>query len=103
MNAFDVAINTLFNDSNMKTAVVHIPISSDSQSKKVNVILYRPDALINVAESFVVSSALVIEVLASDCPEVSTGDKFMIQDKLYTVQGEPKLNSNNLVWRIDLS
>ena len=103
MNAFDVAINTLFNDSNMKTTVVHIPVNSDLKSKKVNAIICHPDSFINVVDSFVVTPRLVIEVLASDCPEITPGDKFMVQDRLYTVQGEPRLKNDDLVWRIDLA
>jgi hypothetical protein len=100
MSAFDIAMNTLFTDSNIRATAVYS--SMHGKNKKVNVIVYHPDAFINVADSFVVSSALVLEVLVADCPKISPGDKFMIQDKLYTVQGEPKHSNDSLIWRIDL-
>jgi hypothetical protein len=101
MNVFGIAVDTLFADPNLRDVAVYLP--AHGVSKNVYVISHKPDAFVQVGESFVATPTLVIDVRVADCPSVSPGDRFLIANRMYTVQGEPKLENDNLVYRIDLT
>ncbi len=100
MNAFDVAINSLFQDRNLVTQALYYPICS--KEKKIAVVAHRPDDFHAIGDSIIAIPTLVVDVALSACPNIVPGEKFTIYGKTFVVQGEPKRDSNNLTARVQL-
>lgn len=100
MSAFDIAMRALFSDPNLGIDAVFIP--QVGQNVTVRVITRAPDAFQNVGSSVIETPTLVLEVQVADCPVLMPGDQFVINDALYTVQGEPRRDEVQLSWQVDL-
>jgi hypothetical protein len=101
MSVFDIAMNTLFADPNLREVAIYLPMQGDA--KKVFIISYRPSAFTDISGTFIASPTLTLDVRVTDCPAVLPGDKFLVAGKTYTVQAAPRLDSGNLTWRVDLA
>lgn len=99
MTVFSSAIQTLFNDQNLAVNATFIP--QIGVSKAVRVITRAPDVYQNIGQSVIETPSLVLEVQVADCPTVSQGDQFIINSATYTVQGEPRRDSERLYWQVD--
>lgn len=99
MTAFSSAIQTLFNDQNLAVNATFIP--QIGVSKAVRVITRAPDVYQNIGQSVIETPSLVLEVQVADCPIVSQGDQFIINSAAYTVQGDPRRDSDRLYWQVD--
>lgn len=99
-NVFDTAMQVLFADANLAKEATFIPLQG--QSRSVRVITRAPDVYQNVGQSVVHSPSLVLEVQVSDCPAIVQGDGFLLDSITYIVQGEPRRDSERLVWQVDL-
>lgn len=99
MTVFSSAIQTLFNDQNLAVNATFIP--QIGVSKAVRVITRAPDVYQNIGQSVIETPSLVLEVQVADCPTVSQGDQFIINSAAYTVQGEPRRDSEQLYWQVD--
>jgi hypothetical protein len=99
MTVFSSAIQTLFNDQNLAVNATFIP--QIGVSKVVRVITRAPDVYQNIGQSIIETPSLVLEVPVADCPTVSQGDQFIINSAAYTVQGEPRRDSERLYWQVD--
>ena len=99
MTVFSSAIQTLFNDQNLAVSATFIP--QIGVSKVVRVITRAPDVYQNIGQSVIETPSLVLEVQVADCPTVSQGDQFIINSAAYTVQGEPRRDSERLIWQVD--
>lgn len=99
MTVFSSAIQTLFNDQNLAVNATFIP--QIGVSKAVRVITRAPDVYQNIGQSVIETPSLVLEVQVADCPTVSQGDQFIINSAAYTVQGEPRRDSERLYWQVD--
>jgi hypothetical protein len=101
MSAFGVAMTTLFSDANLAEMALYMPMCGTT-AKTVSIIRNEPTSFIDVRETFIATPTMTIDVMAEDCPELISGEKFLIRGKTYTVQGEPKLDSVHYTWRVDL-
>ncbi len=45
----------------------------------------------------------MLDVLVADCELLEPGDRFVVGGITYIVQGEPKRDSWNLTWRVDVT
>lgn len=99
MSVFNTAIQALFNDRNLAIQATFIPLVG--VSKAVRVITRAPDLYQNIGQSVIETPSLVLEVQVADCPTVSQGDQFIIDAITYTAQGEPRRDSERLVWQVD--
>ncbi|MFN5174829.1 MAG: hypothetical protein ACK5GA_08060 [Holosporaceae bacterium] len=99
MTAFSSAIQTLFNDQNLAVNATFIP--QIGVSKAVRVMTRAPDVYQNIGQSVIETPSLVLEVQVADCPIVSQGDQFIINSAAYTVQGDPRRDSDRLYWQVD--
>lgn len=99
MTVFSSAIQTLFNDQNLAVNATFIP--QIGVSKAVRVITRAPDVYQNIGQSVIETPSLVLEVQVADCPTVSQGDQFIINSAAYTVQGEPRRDSERLYLQVD--
>lgn len=100
MSAFDIAIKTLFADPNLGVDAVFIP--QVGQNATVRIITRAPDTFQNVGSSVIETPTLVLEVQVADCPDLASGDQFIIGDTLYIVQGEPRRDEVQLTWKVDV-
>jgi len=99
MNVFHSAMQRLFNDLNLSTEAKFIP--QIGVSKSVRVITRAPDVYQNIGQSVIETPSLVLEVQVADCPTLCQGDQFLIDSDTYTVQGEPRRDSERLFWQAD--
>ncbi len=99
-NAFEVAMQSLFQDANLVTAALYVPLHGFQ--KQVSVIAHKPDEFHTVGESIIATPTLTIDVAVSSCPDITPGEKFIIDGKTFIVQGESKRDSDNLVARVQL-
>jgi hypothetical protein len=99
MSVFNTAIQALFNDRNLAVDATFIP--QVGVSKPVRVITRAPDVYHNVGQSVIETPSLVLEVQVADCPTLCEGDQFLIDSDTYTVQGEPRRDSERLIWQVD--
>ena len=99
MSVFETAIQALFNDRNLAVDATFIP--QVGVSKAVRVITRTADVYQNAGQSVIETPSLVLEVQVTDCPAVNQGDQFIIEATTYTVQGEPRRDSERLVWQVD--
>jgi hypothetical protein len=100
MNAFNVAVGSLFQDPNLVTPVLYYSILG--QEKRVAVITHKPDDFHVMGDSIIATPTLVLDVALSACPDIVPGEKFVIDGKAFIVQGEIKRDSNNLTARVGL-
>lgn len=97
--AFDMAVQALFSDANLAVNATFIPLNG--ANKSVRVITRAPDLYQDIGQSVVQSPSLVLEVRITDCPDLMPGDRFLIGQVTYVVQGEPRRDSERLVWQAD--
>lgn len=110
MNAFDIAVNSLFSDSNIAETATYIPLNNSRLSygingigkNQVSVIVQKLDSFQNISSTFIATPTITLEVRVKDCLNLASGDKFVLNSITYTVQGTPKLDKQNLVWSVDL-
>ncbi len=99
MTAFEIAMNSLFTDPNIAVDAVFTP--SAGGSKSVRVIQTAPDTYGTIGQSVFETATSLLAVRVTDCPTVAQGDTFTINSVVYKVQGEPRRNSDRLVWEMD--
>jgi hypothetical protein len=99
MNAFSMALKILFRDKNISKEAIFYP--KIGQNKTVRVILKQPDLYQEIGQSFIKTSTFLLEVQRSDCPILCEGDQFQMGTVLYTIQGQPLLDNENLIWKVD--
>ena len=100
MSAFDTAMQALFNDANLAVDATFTPLSGPA--KVVRVITRAPDVFQDVGQSFIETPTLTLEVRVVECPALTQGDQFTINSINYKVQGEPRRDSERLVWQVDV-
>jgi len=93
-------MNSLFNDQNLAVDALFTPVSG--APKVVRVISRAPDAYQDIGQSVIETSTLTLEVRVSDCPTIAQGDQFTINAINYKAQGEPRRDSERLVWQVDV-
>ncbi len=100
MTAFESAIKALFADLNMAKDAEYLPLQGENRT--VRVIIRAPDVFANVGGSVIETPSAVLEVQITDCPNLVPGDSFTVNGVTYTVQGEPRRDSERLTWQADL-
>lgn len=100
MSAFDTAVATLFADQNVAQDATFIPLNGANAS--VRVITRAPDAFQKMGSSTIETPTTVLEVQVADCPSLAPGDRFLIGQITYVVQGEPRRDEFQLIWLVDV-
>ncbi len=99
MTAFAAAVDALFADPNLAQAAVYEP--ADGDPFPVRVIARRADAITEFGEARLWSETTRFDVRASEVAASRPGDRIIIDDTTYIVQGEPVRDRERLVWTID--
>lgn len=100
MTAFESAIKALFADLNMAKDAIYVPLQGEN--RPVRVVIRAPDVFANVGRSVIETPSAMLEVQVTDCPVLVPGDSFIVGAVTYTVQGEPRRDSEQLTWQADL-
>jgi hypothetical protein len=99
MTAFSAMIDALFADPAMARTVTYTPVAGITQTLRA--VIKSPDRIVDVREMAIHTPTLVVDVRVSDVPDPNQGDTLTIGTLLYTVQGEPVRDAENLVWTLD--
>ncbi len=99
MDAFSTALNTIFADPNLAVAATFIPLQG--ANSQVMVLTKKPDLYEGIGQSVIDTPTLILEVQVSDCPALVEGDRFLIGNITYVVQGAPQRDLDRLIWLVD--
>ena len=99
MSAFQEMIDALFSNSSLAQDIVYTPVAGTP--KTIRAVIKSPDRIVDVREMAIHTPTLVVDVRVSDVAAPQEGDTFTIGTLLYTVQGEPVRDAENLVWTLD--
>lgn len=94
MSAFADALDDLFADPNMAVTVTY-------QGHPVRALVRRPDRDIEFSDITVQTSTALFEIRRREVPEPVAGDIIVHDGDSFVVQGEPRLDSERLIWTLD--
>jgi len=99
MRAFATAVDALFADPNIAREATYAP--ADGNPLFVRIIARRPDALTEFGDARLWSATAIFDVRVSEVPNPRAGDRLMLGDETFVIQGEPLRDSERLVWSLD--
>ncbi|CAA7618313.1 hypothetical protein [Magnetospirillum sp. SS-4] len=94
MTAFAEAIDDLFADPNMAVTVTY-------QGRPVRALVRRPDRDIEFSDITVHTGTAVFEIRRREVPAPQAGDIIHHDGDNFVVQGEPRLDAEQLIWTLD--
>lgn len=94
MTAFADALDDLFADPNMAVAVSY-------QGQSIRALVRRPDRDIEFSDITVHTGTAVFEVRRREIPEPQAGHIIVHDGDSFVVQGEPRLDAEQLIWTLD--
>lgn len=99
MTAFASALDRLFADPNLARDAVWRPAVGDPVL--VRIMLRQPDEVASFGESRFATDATLLDIRTSEVAEPRPGDRIEIDGDLFVVRGEPRRDSERLIWRIE--
>ena len=99
MTAFAAAVDALFADPNLARNAVYEP--ADGDPFPVRVIARRADALTEFGDARLWSETTRFDARVVEVASPRPGDRIVIDDTTYSVQGEPVRDRERLVWTLD--
>ena len=99
MTAFAAAVDALFADPHLAREAAYEP--ADGDPFPVRVIALRADAITGFGEARLWSETTRFDVRVSEVATPRPGDRIVIDDTIYIVQGEPVRDRERLVWTLD--
>ncbi len=100
MNAFAVALDTLFADVNLGLDATRYPAGGAPQPTRV--IRKAPDEVTGFGGAQILSDTTLVDVRISEMPNPKPGDGIAIGAENFTIQGEPKRDRDRLLWTVKL-
>ncbi|MBF0327238.1 MAG: hypothetical protein HQL42_19555 [Alphaproteobacteria bacterium] len=94
MSAFADAFDDLFGDPNMAVTVSY-------QGSPVRALVRRPDRDIEFSDITVQTSTAVFDVRRREVLAPQAGDVIVHDGDSFVVQGEPRLDTERLIWTLD--
>lgn len=99
MSAFSSALDRLFGDPNLADTAIYEPAGGAAFT--VRVTARRADAIASFGEARLWSETTRFDVRVADVPEPRPGDRLLLDDEAFVVQGEPARDRERLVWTLD--
>lgn len=99
MGAFAAAVDALFADPNLARGAVYEP--ADGDPIPVRVIARRADAITDFDAARLWSETTRFDLRVSEVATPRPGDRLVLDDTTYIVQGEPQRDRERLVWTLD--
>ncbi|OIQ06736.1 MAG: hypothetical protein AUK60_05710 [Rhodobacteraceae bacterium CG2_30_10_405] len=100
MNAFSAAMNVLFADANMAADALWFA-GGVGPGVPCRVIRKSPDEITPFGAGRILSETTQIDARSADIPTPAPGDLINIGLESFTIQGEPKLDRERLIWTLD--
>lgn len=97
MTAFDLAIDSLFNDPNLAVDAL-LRLGGSGAAETIRVIRAMPDRFASFGEGRFVVDTVLLNIRLADAPVLSAGDTVEIAGQLHEVRGTPTRDSDRLVW-----
>lgn len=91
------ALDVLFLDESLSLAAVFRPRAS-SAGEPVRVMRRAPDDDVSFADSRFLMETVILQVRVSEVAKVRPGDTFEIAGELFEVRGDPRRDSERLLW-----
>ena len=98
MGALVAALDVLFADPNIAADATYAPANDVPFS--VHVIARRADALTDFGDARLWSETSVFDVRVSEVAEPRPGDRLVLGDEVFVIQGEPVRDRERLVWTV---
>jgi hypothetical protein len=99
MTAFAAALDALFADPHLARDATYQP--ADGDPFPVRVIPRRADAVTAFGEARLWSETTRFDLRVSAVAEPRPGDRIVLGDEVFVVQGEPVRDRERLVWTLD--
>lgn len=100
MNAFATAMNVIFADANLAVDALWFA-GGAGPGVAVRVIRKSPDEITPFGAGRVLSETTQLDVRVADMPTPAPGDVIQIGAETFTLQGEPKLDRERLIWTLN--
>ena len=101
MNVFVAAVDRIYANPSMAVAAVWISATT-SQERPIRVIRRAPDRITEFGAGRFVSDTMMVDLRVSDLADPRSGDLIIIGADSFTIQGEPVLDCERLLWTLDL-
>lgn len=100
MNAFATAMNVIFADANMAVDAIWFAAGT-GPGVAVRVIRKSPDEITPFGAGRILSETTQLDARMADMPTPVPGDVILIGAETFTLQGEPKLDRERLIWTLN--
>jgi hypothetical protein len=100
MNAFATAINMIFADANMAVDAIWFA-GGTGPGIAVRVIRKSPDEVTPFGAGRILSETTQLDARVADLATPAPGDLIQIGAETFTLQGEPKLDRERLIWTLN--
>jgi len=101
MTAFATAMNVIFGDPNMAVDAIWFA-GGTGPGVAVRVIRKSPDEITPFGVGRILSETTRLDARVSDLPTPEPGDLINIGAESFTIQGEPTLDRERLIWTLDM-
>lgn len=100
MSAFGAALDTLFADPNLGRDALYR--AQGSSPVTIRVMARRADQVLDFGDTRVHTGNIMFDVRVSEAPDPGPGDVLEIEGESFSIQGEPVLDQERLVWTLDV-
>ena len=100
MNAFATAMNVIFADPNVAVGALWFA-GATGPGVSVRVIRKSPDEITPFGAGRILSETTQMDARVADMPTPAPGDLITIGAETFTLQGEPKLDRERLIWTLN--
>lgn len=100
MNAFATAMDRIFADANMAVDALWLA-GGTGPGVSVRVIRKSPDEVTPFGAGRILSETTQLDVRVADMATPAPGDLIQIGTETFTLQGEPKLDRERLIWTLN--
>jgi hypothetical protein len=100
MKAFATAMNAIFVDPNMAVDALWFA-GGAGPGVVVRVIRKAPDEITPFGAGRVLSETTMLDARVANMPTPAPGDVILIGAETFTLQGEPKLDRERLIWTLN--
>ena len=100
MNAFTTALNVIFADPNMAVDATWFA-GGTGPGATIRVIRKSPDEITPFGAGRILSETTLLDARVADMPTPAPGDLIRIGAEDFSLQGEPKLDRQRLIWTLN--
>ena len=100
MNVFATAMNVIFADRNMAVDAIWFA-GGTGPGVTIRIIRKSPDEITPFGAGRILSETTQLDARVADMPTPAPGDLIRIGPEDFILQGEPKLDSERLIWTLN--